>query len=235
MPGIHHQHVERPAVAHPRDHRVAVGAVGPHRRAARLRRQPLRRLARSGIGEGHRRALRREAPHDRRPDPPAAAEHQNGLSLKRGHRALLEFNVVSRYINPRPHPSRHFVMMTTNILRARAAAPRALRSRCRGRHRPAPLPCARLRCRQRRGRHRGARHQPAELLRGLRQQGRPLRPRAGALRRCGGHSAGRPPATPTAPWPRPSPRCSRRPPAATPPAPPTPPTRAPPAPPPAAS
>src|SRR3546814_20144546 len=77
-------------LARSRDHRIAIGTVRERRGAAGFGRQPLRRLAGAGVGEGNTRTLPTEAPHDGGPDAAAAAEHQNGLALKRGHRALLE-------------------------------------------------------------------------------------------------------------------------------------------------
>lgn len=88
--GIHHQHIQRPAVAHPRNHGIAIRTVGQDGRAACLARKLFCRFTRAGIGEGHCRAIRYKALHDCRTYSPAATEHQNGLSLKYGHMTLLE-------------------------------------------------------------------------------------------------------------------------------------------------
>ena len=93
--GIDHQHVQRPAVAHPCDHRVAIGAVSLNRSAAGLFRQVLGGLPRAAIAEGDVRPLRRKAPDDGCPYAPAAAENQYRFSFKRGHhRPSLSYYVI---------------------------------------------------------------------------------------------------------------------------------------------
>jgi hypothetical protein len=81
--GIHHQHVQGAAVADARDDGVPIGAVGQECGTACFGGQPLGRFRRAGVGERDPRAVRHEAPHDRCPNSPAAAEHQNRLVFER--------------------------------------------------------------------------------------------------------------------------------------------------------
>src|SRR5690606_31835849 len=96
---IHHEKVERTAFAHSRNHCITVRAVRQDCRAPRLGRQPLCRLAGPGIGKGYTRTLGRQTPYDRCTDASATTEHQNGLTFKCGHRALLAIKCSMRYIN----------------------------------------------------------------------------------------------------------------------------------------
>jgi len=65
-----------------RGHLVAVGT--------QLADQCIGRRLIGDVIHGHSGALCGQPPHDRRADSPAAAEHQNGFSLKIGHQGLLE-------------------------------------------------------------------------------------------------------------------------------------------------
>ena len=88
---VDHQDIERPAFAHPRDHRVAVTAVGRHRMGAGLGRERLGGVLRPVIGKDHLGAIGGETADDRRPDTATAAEDENGFSSKIGHWRLLAY------------------------------------------------------------------------------------------------------------------------------------------------